>query len=484
MVYTSRPMSQLGPEGQELVLGAAGTGKTNALVERIRYLLLNGESPEGINCISLSDRLVRDKRRRLESDERCGRLARDVFFGTPASFAARILRLAGELPDSKEVPSNLVPGHIMAEQNFRQALVDPADNRPWFMQPTDLERADLTTRWLNDLAGSAGRMPEQLIGSWGERRIRATLELRRQDESPDPELWVSAWAVLEEQTATLRTALSANFRHLLIDEFEEMTPTQFEVLHRLGETSRSILVAADPNEAIYRWRGADPHILQQFRGKFPESLVRPLVQDFRATKKLVVASDVLRSHELTALEDQARIPHHDSVEGAVPVLIRAPGGFENMCTEFAKLLRNYATAYAWSDIAVLARRRSTVDNLVPFLMNADIPVDHLDDPAGEGATAGDAAGVAMGSIHASKGLEWEVVFLLDVSDDVIPGGISSGDKERMQEEERLFYVATTRAKSAMIYLLPTNSVPGFESKPTRFLSHLGEGLRRMRFNQV
>ena len=165
-------------------------------------------------------------------------------------------------------------------------------------------------------------------------------------------------------------------------------------------------------------------------------------------------------------------------------MIRAPGGFENMCTEFAKLLRNYATAYAWSDIAVLARRRSTVDNLVPFLMNADIPVDHLDDPAGEGATAGDAAGVAMGSIHASKGLEWEVVFLLDVSDDVIPGGISSGDKERMQEEERLFYVATTRAKSAMIYLLPTNSVPGFETKPTRFLSHLGEGLRRMRFNQV
>ena len=77
-----------------------------------------------------------------------------------------------------------------------------------------------------------------------------------------------------------------------------------------------------------------------------------------------------------------------------------------------------------------------------------------------------------------------MVFLLDVSDDVIPGGISSGDKERVEEEERLFYVATTRAKSAMIYLLPTNSVAGFETKPTRFLSHLGEGLRRMRFNQV
>ena len=328
MVYTSRPMSKLGLEGQELLLGAAGTGKTNALVERIRYLLLNGESPEGINCISLSDRLVRDKIRRLESDERCGRVARDVFFGTPASFAARILRLAGELPDSTELHSNPVPGHVMSEQNFRQALVDPADNRAWFLQPTDLERADLTIRWFVDLAGSSERMPEQLMGSWGERRIRATLELRKQGESPDPELWVSALAVLEEQTATLRTALSANFRHLLIDEFEEMTPTQFEVLYRLGETSRSILVAADPNQAIYRWRGADPHILQQYRGKFPESLVRPLVQDFRATKKLVVASDVLRSHESTALEDQARIPHHDAEEGVVLVLVREPGGFE------------------------------------------------------------------------------------------------------------------------------------------------------------
>ena len=139
--------------------------------------------------------------------------------------------------------------------------------------------------------------------------------------------------------------------------------------------------------------------------------------------------------------------------------------------------------YAWSEMAVLARRRSTVDHLAPFLMNADIPVDHLDDPAGEGATAGDAAGVAIGSIHASKGLEWKLVVLLDVSDDVIQGKISSGDKERMQEEERLFYVATTRAKSAMIYLLPTNSVPGFETKLTRFLSHLGECLFPLRINQ-
>ena len=477
MVYASRPMSHIGLEGQELVLGAAGTGKTNALVERIRYLLLNGESPEGINCICLSDRLVQDKRRRLESDERCGRLARDVFFGTPASFAARILRLAGKLPDSTEAHSNQVVVDTMAEHKFRQAPVDPADISPWFLQPTDLERADLTTRWFADLAGFSERMPEELKSPWRERRVRATSAVSKQGENSAPDLWHSALAVLGEQTATLRTALSANIKHLLIDEFEELTPTQFEVLHRLGETSRSILVAADPNQVIYRWRGADPKIIRKFRGKFPESVVRTLVNDFRATKTLVVASDALRSHESTALEDQARIPRHDAEEGPEPVRVRVLGEFEKIFTDLATALRDFNAGYHWSDMAVLARRRSTVDHLLPVLINAAIPVDHLDDPAGEGAKAGDAAGVAIGSIHASKGLEWAVVFLLDVSDDVIPGNVYGGDRARMQEENRLFYVATTRAKWGMLYLWPTNSVLGLETKPSRFLTHLGDSLR-------
>jgi DNA helicase-2/ATP-dependent DNA helicase PcrA len=92
------------------------------------------------------------------------------------------------------------------------------------------------------------------------------------------------------------------------------------------------------------------------------------------------------------------------------------------------------------------------------------------------------AGVLLGTIHASKGLEWPVVFLPGLDEGLLPHARSLLDKRRLEEEHRLFYVALTRAMR-QVYLLSAQyrtNVRGqvWECRPSRFLSYLPHGALR------
>jgi hypothetical protein len=98
------------------------------------------------------------------------------------------------------------------------------------------------------------------------------------------------------------------------------------------------------------------------------------------------------------------------------------------------------------------------------------------------------AGVLLGTIHASKGLEWSVVFLPGLDEGLLPHARSLLDRRRLEEEHRLFYVALTRAMR-QVYLLSAQyrtNVRGqvWECRPSRFLSYLPHGALRMGSSEV
>ena len=54
-------------------------------------------------------------------------------------------------------------------------------------------------------------------------------------------------------------------RHLLVDEFQDVTPRQYQLINMMTGPTRSVTVAADPNQSINRWKGANPRMMDQFR---------------------------------------------------------------------------------------------------------------------------------------------------------------------------------------------------------------------------
>ncbi|HIP98280.1 MAG TPA: ATP-dependent DNA helicase Rep [Aquifex aeolicus] len=94
-------------------------------------------------------------------------------------------------------------------------------------------------------------------------------------------------------------------------------------------------------------------------------------------------------------------------------------------------------------------------------------------------------GVRVMTVHASKGLEFSVVFLPRLEEGIFPHKSAFENEEEMEEERRLFYVAVTRAKEKLYlsYVRKRNSKSGkeIERKPSRFLSEIPKELLDLRF---
>ena len=58
-------------------------------------------------------------------------------------------------------------------------------------------------------------------------------------------------------------------RHLIIDEFQDFTPINYELLLLMRGPTHSVTIAVDPNQSIYSWRGASPELVERFRYDFP-----------------------------------------------------------------------------------------------------------------------------------------------------------------------------------------------------------------------
>ena len=89
------------------------------------------------------------------------------------------------------------------------------------------------------------------------------------------------------------------------------------------------------------------------------------------------------------------------------------------------------------------------------------------------------APLVLSTIHSSKGLEWEHVFIIQCLDGIIPSLYSTDDDDQLDEELRLLYVATTRAKQMLYYTYPVlaQSVYGdYFTKPSRFLEELDNSI--------
>ncbi|MCS6988040.1 MAG: ATP-dependent helicase [Chloroherpetonaceae bacterium] len=117
------------------------------------------------------------------------------------------------------------------------------------------------------------------------------------------------------------------------------------------------------------------------------------------------------------------------------------------------------------------------DSLATLL--SDLALEPIDLSAMETkATVKDEAPLTLSTIHSAKGLEWQVVFLINALDGVIPSRYAVGETESLDEELRLLYVALTRARDLLYICYPVicNGAEDYFGNPSRFLQALPEDL--------
>ena len=243
------------------------------------------------------------------------------------------------------------------------------------------------------------------------------------------------------------------FRHVLVDEAQDLTPAHLQLLRALVDSGPDdLFLAEDSHQRIYGRKITLSHYGIHVRGRS-----RRLTRNYRTTRQnLDLAFGILDPGAYEDMEGRAEEHRYVSPRsGPEPLLIHA-SDHDQEIKEAGALLdlwleedRDAGEEGAPETIAVLVRDRYQRDAVVTGLAQQGIEVRPVDREA-----VGRGRPVVM-TMHRAKGLEFRKVLLFDVSEDSIPRSLrdqrySEADRtDALLRERSLLYVAATRARDQL-----------------------------------
>lgn len=417
-------------DGPALVLAGAGSGKTTVLARRIaRQSLLDGDG-SALLALTFTKEAAGEMSARVQGLlAAAGSAVALPRFGTFHAFAYGLIRerAAGrhnwERLGFSRCPALLEPEALAAWLPAAAAEVGIAAS------PEALERM---------IAGpfsgeAAGPGPEEELRERYRNFMRASGSLAFDD------MVALAIRLLGDHPDALAAA-RASVRRILVDEFQDTSPDQLDLVRLLLGDGRSLFLVGDDDQAIYGFRGADPRNIDRAQELFPGLRILKLEVNYRSTGPIVAyANGVFRDKpaRLRKTLSAGRAPRAGDGQGgrAAPVqaVVHATGADEArwMAGEMRRLVRE--EGLSWGDLAVLYRLNALEPYYRSLLAMAAGP---------------EAAAVTLATVHASKGLQYPAVFLVGLEDGVLPYRRpgETWDPARLAEERRIFYVGVTRAE--------------------------------------
>ena len=157
-----------------------------------------------------------------------------------------------------------------------------------------------------------------------------------------------------------------SFRHIFVDEFQDVNPLQFALLKVFGGPDPHLCVVGDSRQAIYAWNGADSSYLDDFAEHFAGAEQVSLRQNYRSTPEILRCASAV-------------LPTHDSLEPTLPSgpapSITSHIDDKAEARAIARALRNkHGGQTRWRDMAVLVRTNAQVALLAEALADAEVPV--------------------------------------------------------------------------------------------------------------
>lgn len=279
--------------GPLLVLAGAGSGKTRVITHRIARLLERGVRPWNVLAVTFTNKAAGEMLERLR--KLAGAAAEDVWVSTFHAAGVRILRRDGariglprnftifdtadQLALMKRVVEDLrIPDRVLTAKDalgfidgWKNAGLLPHEVKPYDDNPAEKEALRAYKRYTDAMAA-------QGAVDFGDLLLRVVELLRSSPET--------------------REAYQRRFVHLLVDEFQDTNPVQYELLRLLcpdDKAQANLCVVGDDDQSIYGWRGAEVRNILRFPEDFPGAQVVKLERNYRSTPNILEAAHAVIS---------------------------------------------------------------------------------------------------------------------------------------------------------------------------------------------
>ena len=273
-------------EGPLLVLAGPGSGKTRVITYRIASLINSGVNPYNICAITFTNKAAKEMQQRslaLGS-------SRAVHLSTFHSLCVRILRKYGEQIGIK---SNFSIFDTRDQSKCMKEAIKRCNYDTKNFTPGRMLSAVSTLKNKLIDAEDSNSGDNNFFGQILSRVYEKYQGLLESQNAVDFDDLLFKVAILLRDFPDIRQKLSDRYKYLLIDEYQDTNHAQYRIAKDLASCHSNICVTGDPDQSIYRWRGADIGNILMFEKDWPEALVVRLEENFRSTAKILEAADRL-----------------------------------------------------------------------------------------------------------------------------------------------------------------------------------------------
>src|SRR5580765_6966655 len=287
-------------EGPLMIVAGAGSGKTKVLTTRIAHLLTTGVDAFNILALTFTNKAAREMKERVEkilgNNE-----ARNLYIGTFHSVFARVLRIEAErigypnnftiydTDDAKAVVKTVVHELNLDDKHYKpssvynrissakNSLVGPEEYaKDYYIQQEDMR---------------ANRPAVSQIYSAYVKRCFKNGAMDFDD------LLLKFYELLTRIPEAL-SKYQRKFQYILIDEYQDTNPAQYEIIKLLGAQHENVCVVGDDAQSIYSFRGATIENILQFQKDYDELKLVKLEQNYRSTQNILqVANEVIKNNK-------------------------------------------------------------------------------------------------------------------------------------------------------------------------------------------
>ncbi len=286
-------------EGPLLIVAGAGSGKTKTLTSRLIKLLSAGVPPASIAAVTFTNKAAQEMQNRISSsannesytNKRIRKFETNSLFvdgklpfiGTFHSFGARILKKearsfkrssAFSIFDDDDALSLLKETIKKLEFSFEKC-------------PPPVVASDIA-KVKNLLLG-----PEEILDERGLEVFRAYESALARNNAFDFDDLIEKVVWLWRKHPETLEKYRNKFRYLLVDEYQDVNPSQYELVRLLAGKHKNLSVVGDDSQAIYGWRFADFRNFLNFEKDWAGAKVVFLEQNYRSTANIITAASAV-----------------------------------------------------------------------------------------------------------------------------------------------------------------------------------------------